>query len=234
MILLSNSLPKTGSTLLASYQEDILQAANVKSGQDVLHARHGGRFIRRPTNEALLDLYKIDSQSGSVVVKCHWAPHLKLKLYCRLPNVRMTMAYRDPRDMILSMIDHGKRTREGLDPSGAFADCSNVIDLVSYVSKFLNQLDFWMKKNYVHSVRYEDLMADPFRVLKDMNAFLGWEVSDACLRNIIEKREGSKATSHNFNKGTTERWRTEMNQAEKDACLEGFRPHLSKLNYSLT
>jgi hypothetical protein len=234
MIILSNSIPKTGSTLLANYQEDILGVSKVKSGQAALRSSFNGRFIENPLIHLLFNLSRIESKHGSVVVKCHWRPSLYLDLYCRFQNVRMTMMYRDPRDMILSMIDHGNRSRKSKDPSGGFRDCVDVFQLIPRTVKFMKRQQYFESKDYVHNVKYEDMMSDPLTVLQKMVAFLEWKVKDESLKEIIELRDKSKKTSWNFNKGTTQRWKDEMNQEEKDACLEAFEPHLRRLNYSLT
>ena len=235
MIILSNALPKTGSTLLASYQIDIMKASKVRSGQHTLNSYLSegryARFIHHPSRQVLFNLFRINLTNGSLIVKCHLTPSRSLDLYCRLPQVRMTMAYRDPRDIILSMIDHGKRTRNSENPSGPFSDCFNVIDLIPRTVRLMEQLQVWQSQKYVHCVRYEDMMSNPLKVLKEMVAFFSWKIDDVVLKEIIESRQRTKKTSHNFNKGITERWKMEMTQTEKDACLNAFKPYLSRLHY---
>ena len=234
MIILSNALPKTASTLLASYQQRIITASKMRNGQEVLNSQFSGRYISHPSQQVLFNLFWINLTDGSFVVKCHWRPSRSLALYCRLPGVRMTMAYRDPRDIILSMIDHGRRTRNSKNPSGAFHECFDVIELIPQTLQLMKQLQAWQSQKYVHCVRYEDMMSNPLKVLKEMVAFFGWQIDDVVLQEIIESFERTKKTSHNFNKGTTERWRVEMTQREQDACLNAFKPHLSRLSYDLT
>lgn len=234
MILLSNSIPKSGSTHLANLQEDILSHCNVKSGQRTLRDYFQGRYIPKPSIPVLYNLRRINQQKGSIIVKCHWAFSQKLDLFCRHTDTKMTMTYRDPRDIILSMIDHGKRTRESNDPSGPFSDVHNVVDSLPVMIKMMEGLQLWQRKAYMHFIKYEDFISDKFTTLKEMISFLGWELNDNDLRKIIESHEKSKKTSHNFNKGTTERWRDEMNDFEKEICLKAFESHLIRLNYSLT
>lgn len=233
MIILSNSIPKTGSTLLANFQEDILKSLKKRNGQESLRAKYMGRYISGPSGSVLWNLARINIQYGSLVVKCHWVPSAKLDLFCRSFNVRMTMSYRDPRDMMLSMIDHGRRTREGKDPSGAFADCKNIIDLIPKTLKMLDNFNVWKSKKHVHCVKYETLMTDKHKTLKEMVSFLGLKVEDSIIDRIIKERDKNKHTSWNFNKGTTERWKTELNDLEKEACKTAFKQHLIKLGYEL-
>ena len=74
---------------------------------------------------------------------------------------------------------------------------------------------------------------NPLKVLKEMNLFLNLEVDEIVLNEIISNRNNMKTKSHNFNKGTTERWREEMSQNEKQKCLEAFKPYLEKHNFAI-
>lgn len=233
MIILSNSIPKTGSTILASYQEDMIEVSKRTSGQEVLRSRFGGRYIPRPSNSVLANLVKTDLLHGSLVVKCHWPFTTRLDIFCRLFNVRMTFSYRDPRDMILSMIDHGERSRNGQDPAGSFSDCLTIRDLIPRTVGMMESLKMWKKNKYVLPIRYEDLMSNPVDILEDINSFLGLSIERDALNDIFVQRNKDRASSHNFNKGTTERWKTEMNEDEKDECRESFKPYLIGLGYEL-
>lgn len=194
MIILSNSIPKTGSTLISNYQEDILKVFNSRSGQPILKNHYNGRYIDRPSIKVLLNLLKINVLHGSTIIKCHWPYHQKWNYYFMMMDIRMTITYRDPRDIILSMIDHGNRTRESgiSDPTIGFANCFNVIETIPAIVTMMNQLKTWQEKRYVHSIKYEELIADPFHVLKNMLDFFRWKINDVDLKAIIELREKNK------------------------------------------
>mgnify|MGYP006283298879 CR=1 FL=1 len=233
MIILSNSIPKSASTLMANYQEDILKCLNKKNGQLVLKDKFQGRYINYPNRKILLKLLAINLMHGTIVIKCHW-PYLKfLDRFCLVTNTKMTINYRDPRDMILSMIDHGEKSRKMGDGTGAFSECFNVIDLIPRQVELMKRLELFLNKPYVHGIKYENMILNPRKVLKEMNQFLNIELDDLVLNEIISNRNKVKTTSHNFNKGTTERWKEEMSQNEKQKCLEAFKPFLEKYNYEL-
>jgi hypothetical protein len=231
MIILSNALPKTGSTILASYQEDMLAASIRRNGQAALRRKFGGRFIHEPSSRNLITITSLNSIYGSLVIKCHWNFTLHLHLFCMLVGAKMTFAYRDPRDMILSMIDHGKRTRKGLDPSGAFADCRDVIELIPYTSKLLESLKEWQNKKYVHFIKYEDFMKNTLEILESISDFLRFRLPAKLITQIVNQRESTKKQFPNFNKGTTGRWRQEMSEEQKEACLSAFAPFLDEFSY---
>ena len=233
MIILSNSLPKSGSTLLANYQEDILKFLNNKNGQLILKEKFQGRYIDYPNRKILKELFKINLMHGTIVIKCHWPYQKLVSNFCLLTNTKMTITYRDPRDMILSRIDHGERSRKTGDGTGAFSECIDVINLIPRQVELMKRLDLFLTKPYVQSIKYEDIMMNPLKVLKEMNLFLNLEVDEIVLNEIISNRNNMKTKSHNFNKGTTERWREEMTQNEKQKCLEAFKPYLEKHNFAL-
>ena len=145
----------------------------------------------------------------------------------------MTMAYRDPRDIILSMIDHGKRSREGRDGTKAFSGCVDVAGSIKGVQRMMINLTKWESKSWVHTIRYEDLLNKQLETIGQMINFLGWNVDEAEVVSIAQARSSKKKESWNFNKGTTERWRDEMFYVEKDTCRESFDPFVRKFGYPL-
>jgi hypothetical protein len=233
MIILSNSLPKTGSTLLAHYQEDILRELNIYHGQTRLVGKFGGRYIDIPTKKKLLQLFYLNLGRGSLVVKCHWRQDKLLNFALTLPHVKMTVCYRDPRDIILSMIDHGERTRKGLDPSGAFSECYEVSDLIPRAVDLMKQLEEWRSQKNVHLIRYEELVSDPAKAIEEMSTFLNLSIDSRIIEKIILKRESIKKGSHNFNKGTICRWRSEMSPQQQKECLSALKPYLVTFDYDL-
>ena len=233
MIIISNSIVKTGSTHLINVQQEILGLQNAKNGQSKLLEKYEGRFIHYFSPKVLLNIRYIDKHYGSIIVKCHKPKNLLLDYYFKFSNTKMTITYRDPRDVILSMIDHGNRTRNTGNTSGPFAHCYDVIDLIPRVQKMFKSLEFWKSKEYVFPIKYEEFMRDKISVLGEMSEFLQWSVQEEMLNKIIAHHDNQKFQTRNYNVGSTQRWRLEMTDKEKDACLEAFRPYLMRLGYSL-
>lgn len=233
MIIISNSIVKTGSTLLVGYQADLIRDCGEGGGQSQLRSLFNGRFIQKPSIGTLLKLAKCEKLHGTCVVKCHWRPGLVLDWFCRANPVKMTVAYRDPRDIILSMIDHGKRTRARPDSDGPFSDCYTVESLVPRVVKLMEQVKHWERRSFVKLVRYENMMADPVGEVMGVARFLDFGASEEVVKKIVDERERRKATSRNFNKGIVNRWREEMSQDQKDLCREAFGEFLDHSNYDV-
>lgn len=232
MIVLSNGIAKSASTLIANYQERLLDHTGRRSGQDVLIERLGGRYLPAPGRKTVLRLVLISVLKGDIVVKNHWRPTPMVRRLIQTGIAKATVTYRDPRDILLSAMDHGKRSREGKDPSGAFAEFSTVEESIPMVLHILGEAAEWRRiQNGVHFIRYEELMRAPIAQLKEMTGFLGWNVPDEFIRNLVEAEEKAKASSWNFNKGTTERWKSEMNEAQQQRCREAFDPYLREMGY---
>jgi len=74
MILFSSALGKSGSTLLCSLQEDMLELSGVRSGQRHLYKAFNGRFIQSFSFFTIARLLYLNARYGSVVVKTHSPP----------------------------------------------------------------------------------------------------------------------------------------------------------------
>jgi len=230
-IFLSNALPKTASTLIANYQESLLKMTNNKLGQEQLRAEFNGRFISFPTQEVLENLVFISNFYGDIVVKCHWSINQLIIDLLLSGELKVTFSYRDPRDIVLSAIDHGKRSRKGLDPSLSFADCQNIDDTAPKILKMLDTFNMWETLPNVHFISYENLMTNPFYEIKKMINFFEWKIPTKNILQLIKKQEDNKHQSHNFNKGIIGRWKEEMSEDDKKATTELFYPFLKKMGY---
>jgi hypothetical protein len=131
------------------------------------------------------------------------------------------------------MIDHGRRARATEDKTQPFYDCVDIEELIPRTLLLLNQFRLWQTKEYVHCIRYEDLMTNPESTLRQMINFLGWDIQRSVISKTVMDREKNRNSSLNFNTGKTERWRTEMSKKEKLACRIAFESQLAALGYTL-
>jgi len=170
---------------------------------------------------------------GNVVVKTHCAPTPLISLIQGSSFSKATYCYRDPRDVILSAIDHGRRSREGIDKTGAFIGFEKVLDSIPIVNSMLDNFYLWQKVPNTLFIRYEDVMNEPEKQLKNMINFLGWSIADDELKKLVDKYDKNKGESWNFNKGTTCRWKSEMSAEEIEATTKAFYPFLEKMGYEV-
>jgi hypothetical protein len=147
---------------------------------------------------------------------------------------KAVFSYRDPRDVVLSAIDHGNRTRSNQEKASGFKNITDMESAVKYVIKALKKHDAWKDFNRALFIRYEDFMIDNGKVLSDLNQYLGLGVNEEKMDEILEKYDSEKTTYHNYNKGTVNRYLNEMSEKDLKRCNEAFRDYLTENNYPLT
>ena len=213
MILISAGMPKSGSTLLANYQEDLLKASGRASAQALLAQRYTPAF--RPWTAARLARL---GRQGDMVLKTHSPLNLPLRSLIHLGLARATFSHRDPRDVLLSAIDHGERTRRGEDPSGAFAGFRSVESGLPLLRGTLVQAERWFRHPGVLLIGYADLINEPETILRRVADLMEWRVSDGQIRESVDRQAAARESTPNFNKGTLGRHESEMSEAERHLC----------------
>ena len=195
---------------------------------------NGHSFIRFLEDSHLKLFEKIEKEHGFFIVKMHTRlakPTVK-KLLEKF-KVKVTVCYRDPRDIILSAIDHGVRFRKGFCGSGGFEHIFNIEDGIREFKKWSYIYYEWKKYENVLMIKYEDLMTDQLTLLKRINDYLGVNLENGILKSIYEKRDREKILSWNYNKGTIYRWRHEMPSDLLKKCNELLSEDIIKMGYSL-
>ncbi len=168
------------------------------------------------------------------------------------PHLSRTAIYivRDPRDVALSFLNHYDMPSmdETLDHMlndetlTRFPDKGLFVPQRSWQMHTASWLD---KKPYpVHVVRYEDLLAQPFkefskivRILKlDFDAKLVKKSIAACEFSRLQKAEQKKGFKEGvgqtfFHKGQANRWETELNQAHQDRIVKACSAQMKSFNY---
>jgi len=233
MIIVNTGIPKSGTSLLTRYQRDLLQLFDGLAGQERLLELNGGGYIERLTQETIENLLKIEREYGSFVVKTHcgYEPHLGELV--RSGRACVSCAYRDPRDVILSAIDHGERSRNGMDKYYAFANYRQVKDVITQMLKWCQVYGSWASSEWALMIRYEEMMKDRKAVIKLLADQIGFNLSEKQLSEIHEKHEKNKQTAWNFNKGTTERWKNEMNAVDQATCAQALAEQIQLMGYPL-
>lgn len=235
MIIISSSIPKSGSTLVWQYQRDMIKLACRRSGQSQLlkHSSYGG-FINTFNFKVIATLLYLNFRFGDIVVKTHSKPTFLIKILIISGLAKATFCYRDPRDVILSAIDHGARTRKGLELSDAFRDFYNVIDAIPIVKNWLENWYRWRQIRKVLFIRYESLMENKLRCLAELSAYFGFQLNKEDLNTLYEKYEKDKISGKaNFNKGTIQRYKVEMSSEELGLCSKIFQNEILNMRYEL-
>ena len=242
MIVVCASLKKSGSGWYFNMTNDLL----VQAGhQDVRMLRRDYALANvlleencriNPNAINLARLLPAHRKGNTFAVKTHAGPTPSLRLLMNLGIAKTTYIYRDPRDVVLSALDHGKRVRKA-GQANVLATLRNVEDAVHYVRPLLDDWEAWTRTHQALMIRYEDLVVDALGVLDRLAGFLRLDVSQDDLREVVacyaprDQNTVVQQRTH-FNKGVTERFRSQMSPAELALCQNQFGPYLQRMGYA--
>ncbi|MGF1480450.1 MAG: sulfotransferase domain-containing protein [Cyanophyceae cyanobacterium] len=223
-------MPKSGTTLVMEYQNDLIRCLSSRNG---LEAAQTLGYLPKIECKTARALRKLSIQNGDFLVKTHSKPSFWIRELVAKDEAKVTFCFRDPRDTMLSVIDHGKRTREGLDSSGAFAEIITLRDAISFAKASIRLYYAWRKYGQALFIQYEKLMSNKMQYLEKMATYFGYPYEEQTLDDIFQKHERLKERAWNFNKGTVNRWQTEMTPEERALCNKLFNKDLVAMGYKI-
>ncbi len=240
MIVISAGMPKSGSAWYFNLINDVLVVAGCSDVRDIRERfgldsilLHHNCNIGELNHKTMLPLLAPHNLGHTFVVKTHEAPTPFVQHLINEGTVKATYIFRDPRDVVLSAMDHGRRIRE----SGqyhTFADCETLEKTVGAVKQWLGIWEQWKSINGVLCIRYENLLQNAINELKRLIAFLGLDGKHIDAQNVIarynkENLDHSKNDYLHFNEGIAERFRALMNPQELAYCRDQFGHSLEKM-----
>jgi hypothetical protein len=242
-IVINTGVPKSGTTLLQQYQIDLVNTFFSQNGQneiikfgykinDFSEINNRG-FFSNIDNETYNLFKRIYSKHGSFVIKTHCLPNPFIEMLIHECNAKITCCFRDPRDIILSAIDHGMRTRNGLDKTGAYHDVFTIDDGILRIKKWIKIFDEWNIHNNVLMIKYEDLISNKQYIINEVKDFMKINIPQKKILEIYSKHENIKESAWNFNVGTTFRWKTEMSKTDIEKCNLLLKSEILKMGYDL-
>ena len=177
-------------------------------------------------------LCALAAQHGPFVLKTHASyPHVADAV--ANPGVRTVFIHRDPRDAVLSALDHGARSRAT--GEWTYAECVDVATTLPLVQKWCADAATWLGAPDVLCLRYEDLVGNPQAEVSRLAAFLGVpDPGKAAAAVIVQERAERQRGRNQFNKGAVCRWPEEMTPAQRDECERVLAPAIRVMGYDIT
>lgn len=223
MLVISAGMQKSGSGWYFNMANDLLVATGNLDARETRKRfklspimRHYNCNIGRPYAWKLAPLLLPVRAGISFTVKTHERPTYALKRLARTKLVKSTYTFRDPRDVIISALDHGQELR-AQGKTGTFARLQNFSMALDYVEDLERIWRAWSQLQDVLLVRYESLLADTAAEIRRLADFLGLDVSDATVSDI-EKRYRPTELSNEL------RMHLHLNEARVGRWLEHFTP----------
>ena len=234
MIVINSSIPKSASALIYNYQRHIVRNAQERRGHNLIDMSSGSYgFYNRINLKSFFFLIYLNLRYGDVAIKTHGGPNLFIRALINSGVGKATFSYRDPRDVILSAFDHGERSRKGLDPTMAFHEITNLEESLRKVKIWTRYWYGWKRYNKVLFIRYEEFIEDKLNHLKQFVDYLGYELNDDQIMKIYNFHEKIKEKFTTFNKGTKERYKTEMSEEFLKLCNSTLSRILIDMGYEV-
>ncbi len=244
MLIVSAGMEKSGTGWYFNLTNDVLVAAGHSDSRQIreqygLHSimEHFNCNIGKLTASKLLG-FKAPLQDGKTFcVKTHGGYTSDLADFMQDEQVKATYIYRDPRDVVLSLLDHGQKARDKSE-AHVFGTIRTIQDAVDWVNtKLIPIWEQWASADGVLMVRYEDLFDFTLEEMKRLCDFLDIKLSDQELLVIaseyapVNHKTFWKKGLH-FNKGQKSRFVSEMKKTEIELCNRHFSPYFGRMNYS--
>ena len=225
-IYFSYGMTKAGSTLAF----ELARAALVLSGHDQPRLSTAAVMDRRKLNfaghlseenvRALVD--ETDAIGHMIAIKTHTRPDPPVVRLLQEGRAMAHAVYRDPRDMALSMVDHGRKARaRGRENFTEFHSAEDTIDNIRHQT---NSLLAWLSLPNVYPLYYDDVAFDMQATAERMMAEMGVR---APVGDVIFMATNQRFTQ--LNRGVPARHATEMEPGLSDRFRDVFAPLFDRL-----
>lgn len=241
-VVISVGMQRAGSAWYYSLTHELWVAMGGQDAHQVREKFHLDKILTAANNNMgkmtarkLIQVIWPSFLGYSFVIKSHQGPTWFLKFLHRLGWVKLTYIYRDPRDAALSAHEFGQRVlREKGRPNG-FTKLDTVekaIDRMVEMSRIWKQ---WTKVPGVPITRYEDLLTDYDHQVKRLTDYLGLDMNNPVLQDIVEKNRPGRAADGqiktHFYKGQIGRFRDSFTAEQKQYALLHLGPYLEQMGY---
>jgi hypothetical protein len=217
MIYLSYGMLKSASTLTYQVTEEILRQAGRTPcilGQPLRPALSVTNYFDNIDLPLIRRIEKA-AKGGDVVIKTHQLPAPEVLALVERGQVMASASFRDPREIALSMVDHGERSRRWAIPE--FSECASVFDCCPSIDDQLEVLRVWCSIPRVERIAYNDICFNMPSVIARLARQMGVLVD----LGAVEAAFLDKKLVGQFNKGVKDRFH-EMTAEESARFLERY------------
>ena len=212
MIIFCYGIPKSASTFTFQLTQKVLELSGYSN--DIMPPE----IIRPNLTENYLDILNQEiitmvdefAQDTIIVVKTHAPISDAVKDLLDTDRAYALANYRDPRDIALSYVDHGQRSRSKGQPF--FAPFHDPKQALKPLKQHYDDFKGWYMSHNVKSILYDDICFNSLSTLSEIIRFLGLNIdADTVLESFIDKEN----TIGQFNKGKKQRYIDDMNDSDK-------------------
>lgn len=226
LLYFSYGMTKTGSTLAYHLVCSALTHAGQKFGRPPEHLLQENRrvnFVHHLDEDMINEFWEFAQKVNAVVVlKTHTRPDPAVVKAINDGRAIAHACYRDPRDMALSMLDHGVQARRENRP--AFSEIHTMEDAKIGIRNQCDSLSAWLQLPNVLPLCYEDIAFDMDNTISKIQAQIGVSSPTSKIRRYVENGPFTQ-----LNKGIPHRHRREISTNESALFLNEFEPFYTRL-----
>lgn len=226
LLYISYGVPKSGSTLAFEITRRAFEVNGIpqyRLSDNAVCKGHDINFVRDWNDERILDalIKEAEQLKSTIVIKTHRSPSEQIKQLANDGLVVGHIVYRDPRDIALSMLDHGRKARKNGEK--AFSDIRDIKQAMYRVKSRLDQFYEWLEipKCFINS--YEDMILNPQEFGNKLKQQTGLEFN---LDDVVRYVNSNRFTQ--FNKGVVRRFEEEMSESNKSMFYGEFEDFINK------
>ena len=236
LVLISNSVPKSGSTLLFSMQQGFLLSLCGKASADYSAFSRAGvpidhGYLAKPHAREFLDLIADPSLTGGpYVIKTHTLLNADLRAaLVAADNVFASTAIRDPLEIYFSARDNFRKTGEFPEFATVERGCDTV---KTYFAKIHRASVNTSYVKAVPLVRYDQILSDPVGALM---ASLHATIRDQVLRKIagdhLDMGRATAGARSRLNLGVADRRTRDAQEGDFEKVLHALASTRAAFGY---
>ncbi|MGF1462338.1 MAG: hypothetical protein ACFB2Z_04085 [Maricaulaceae bacterium] len=222
MLILSYGITKSGSTLAFELAKGILTSAGYEQPRlpdRVVTSGHNINFIERANAATLGALIETIGPDRRIVVKCHCRFDLKLldriEAWIAAGDLQIHAAYRDPREICLSLLDAGERARAA--NRKEFSEIETLDKAIRVCRRQIDTFTRWAMINGALVLFYNDVAFDFETTISRMAEHLGVEPDRDAVRTYAFEQAFTQK-----NKAVLDRYKDDLTVRENERLLETF------------
>ncbi len=250
MLIVSGGLQKSGSGWLYNILHDLLK---LQYGYDSRKIKtiysleefliDDNNFVPKLNAQSAEALAKPLHEGKVIIIKTHNYPDISffnyMQKYHLMDKVKLLYSMRDPRDVVMSVIDHGKVQTDH--PRMSFA--KNIKKGVMIVFDYLIKAEEWLINNNAVKIKYETLNENTLETIINLNTLLELGIDIEVIQTVVKYYDKNNMEDNesieksfdriHFNKAKSFRYKEEMNNTDLELCNRFFNYYIQAMKYDI-